>query len=95
MSDHRDRPVLSVAEREAAESLLGTTTMQPRLLSWTRRFAAAAAVAGTFPRLRTLAEELHDRLGSRWPDAVIPAYPALAEPGSIVAEVPDGWEPDS
>jgi hypothetical protein len=73
----------------------GTTTMRPRLLSWTRRFAAAAAATGTLPRLRMLAEGLDDQLGSRWPDAVIPAYPALAEPGSIVAELPDGWEPES
>ena len=27
----------------------GTTTMRPRLLSWTARFAAAAATTGTFP----------------------------------------------
>jgi hypothetical protein len=42
-----------------------------------------------------LAEALNDQLGSRWTDAVIPAYPALADPGSIVAELPDEWEPDS
>jgi hypothetical protein len=77
------------------DSQWGTTTMRPRVLSWTRRFAAAAVATGTFPRLRRLAEALTDQLGSRWPDAVIPAYPALADPGSTVAEPPDGWEPDS
>ena len=77
------------------DSQWGTTTMRPRLLSWTRRFAAAAAATGTFPRLRMLAEGLNDQLGSRWPDTVIPAYPALAEPGSTVAELPDGWESDN
>lgn len=84
-----------IEEALGRDSQWGTTTMRPRLLSWTRRFAAAAAAAGTFPRLRMLAEALGDQLGSRWPDTVIPAYPALAEPGSIVAEVPDEWEPDS
>jgi Ser/Thr protein kinase RdoA (MazF antagonist) len=77
------------------DSQWGTTTMRPRLLAWTRRFAAAAAATGTFPRLRMLAEGLNDQLGSRWPDTVIPAYPALAEPGSTVAELPEGWESDS
>lgn len=71
----------------------GTTTMRPRLVSWTERFAAAAATTRTFPRLRLLAEELGDRFRSRWPDAVIPAYPALADPRSTLATQPEWWEP--
>jgi Phosphotransferase enzyme family len=73
----------------------GTATMRPRLLSWTARFAAAAATTGTFPRLRQVAEDLNDRLRSLWPDVVIPAYPALAGPGSTLARPPKGWEPGS
>lgn len=76
------------------DSQWGTTTMRPRLLSWTGRFAAVAATTSTFPRLRVLAEALYDRLGSRWPDAVIPAYPALADTRStLLAELPGEWEP--
>jgi hypothetical protein len=30
----------------------------------------------------------------RWPQTVIPDYPALAQPGSAPAEVPDWWHPD-
>jgi len=75
----------------------GTTTMRPRLVSWTERFAAAAAAAATatrtFPRLRILAEGLNDRFRSRWPEAVIPAYPALADPGSTLVTRPEWWEP--
>ncbi len=77
------------------DSQWGTTTMRPRLLSWTGRFAAAAAATSAFPRLRVLADALNDRLGSRWPHAVIPAYPALAGTGSTLAELPDWWEPGS
>jgi hypothetical protein len=58
----------------------GTTTMRPRLMSWTGRFATAAAATGTFPRLRLVAEGLNARFRSLWPEAVIPAYPALAGP---------------
>lgn len=71
----------------------GTTTMRPRLVSWTERFAAAAATTSTFPRLRILAEGLNDRFRSRWPNAVIPAYPALADPRSTLARLPKWWEP--
>lgn len=71
----------------------GTTTMRPRLLSWTERFAAAAATTRAFPRLRILAEELNDQFRTRWPSAVIPAYPALAGPRSAHATRPEGWEP--
>ena len=68
----------------------GTTTIRPRLMSWTERLAAAAAAAGTFPRLRMAAEGLRDRFRSLWPAEVIPAYPALAGPTSTRASVPGG-----
>ena len=71
----------------------GTTTMRPRLMSWTERFAAAAAATAAFPRLRTLAEGLNDRFRAQWPAAVIPAYPALADPRSTLARRPGWWEP--
>ncbi len=71
----------------------GTTTIRPRLLSWTERFVAAAAATGTFPRLRIAGEGLHDRFRSLWPTAVIPAYPALAGPRSTRVRVPGWWEP--
>lgn len=71
----------------------GTTTMRPRLVSWTERMAVAAAGTGTFPRLRMVAEDLNDRFRWLWPDAIVPAYPALADPRSPRAKVPDDWEP--
>ena len=69
--------------------ILGNT-IRPRLVSWTERFAAAAAATGTFPRLRFAAEGLHDRFRFLWPTEVIPAYPALAGPRTTLARVP-GW----
>jgi hypothetical protein len=71
----------------------GTTTMRPRLVSWTGRLAAVTATTGTFPRLPMVAEGLNARFRSLWPEAVIPAYPALADPRSARAGVPEGWEP--
>jgi hypothetical protein len=71
----------------------GTTTMRPRLLFWTQRFAATAAATGAFPRLRILAEALDDRLASRWPRVIVPAYPALAGADSALAERPPWWAP--
>jgi Ser/Thr protein kinase RdoA (MazF antagonist) len=74
----------------------GTTTMRPRLVAWTERFAAVAAATGTFPVLRAIAERLNKRFQSLWPDAIVPAYPALAEPRRrALAQVPDWWEPDT
>jgi hypothetical protein len=67
----------------------GTTTIRPRLVAWTQRFAATDA----FPGLRAVAERLHDRFRALWPDAIVPAYPALAEPDSrSLAQVPGWWE---
>lgn len=71
----------------------GTTTMRPRLLSWTGSFAASAAATSTFPLLRMIAAGLNDRFRSLWPNAVIPAYPALAEPRSAPVKLPERWEP--
>ena len=68
----------------------GTTTIRPRLVSWTERFAAAAAATGTFPRARFAAEGLHDRFRFLWPTEVIPAYPALAGPGRPLPECRGG-----
>jgi hypothetical protein len=72
----------------------GTTTMRPRLVAWTQRFAAFTAATGTFPRLCAVAETLHDRFRSLWPETIVPAYPALAEPGNgPVARIPSWWQP--
>jgi hypothetical protein len=71
----------------------GTTTMRPRLMSWTGRLAAAATATTTLPRLRMVAASLHDRFRSLWPDAAIPAYPALADPRSTPVTLPGWWEP--
>lgn len=74
----------------------GTTTMRPRLVAWTERFTTVAAATGTFPGLRAIAERLNDRFQSLWPDAIVPAYPALGEPQRLpLAQVPGWWEPDS
>ena len=72
----------------------GTTTMRPRLLTWLSSFIAAAARTGALPRLRALAEEVRERLRLRWPDAVVPEYPALAGPGAPLARRPASWDPD-
>ena len=84
------------ALREAlvADGAWGTTTMRPRLLAWLRSFAAAAGRAGTLPRLRALAADLDEVLSRRWPEVRVPEYPALAGPDAVLAEVPDGWQPE-
>lgn len=71
----------------------GTTTMRPRLVGWLRSFLGVAAAAGVLPRLRELAEALLGRLAERWPDLVVPGYPAFAPPGAVLARVPEGWQP--
>lgn len=73
----------------------GTTTIRPRLVAWTGRLAAVTATTGTFPRLRMVAEGLNTRFRALWPEAVIPAYPALADSRPARASVPEGWEPGS
>jgi hypothetical protein len=71
----------------------GTTTIRPRLLTWLRTFTDAAGRAAVLPRLRDLAEALHDELSSRWPDTVTADYPALARPGSARVAAPQWWQP--
>jgi hypothetical protein len=71
----------------------GTTTMRPRLLTWLRTFIEAAERAGVLPRLRDLASGLHEQLTLRWPETVVPDYPALTRPGSTPVAVPDWWPP--
>jgi Phosphotransferase enzyme family len=72
----------------------GTTTMRPRLLTWLRSFTSAADRSGALPRLRVLADDLHEQLSARWPEAVIADYPALARPGAARVQVPDFWQPE-
>lgn len=69
----------------------GTTTARPRMLTWAASFAAAAAGCGALPRLGAVAAAMHSRLSERWPDTIIPFYPALAAPGDPLARVPDGF----
>ena len=71
----------------------GTTTMRPRLVAWTGRLAAVTATTGTFPWLRMVAEGLNARFRARWPEAVVPAYPALAGSRSPRVRAPEGWQP--
>jgi hypothetical protein len=68
--------------------------MRPRLLTWLGSFIGAASRTGALPRLRSLAEAMLEQLNERWPDAVIPDYPALAEPGAPVARLPRDWDAD-
>jgi Ser/Thr protein kinase RdoA (MazF antagonist) len=70
----------------------GTTTMLPRFLAWLRSFTDRAD-DGALPRLRHTARAMHERLAARWPGLRIPDYPALAQAGSVLARVPDGWQP--
>lgn len=72
----------------------GTTGMRPRLLAWLRSFTGAAGQAGVLPRLRALARELDAELSSRWPQARVPDFPALARPGALLVQVPDWWRPE-
>lgn len=87
--------VVSAGPRIAAalseDSQWGTTTMRPRLLAWLRSFTGQARTSGALPRLRAFAEDLHEQLELRWPEAAVPDYPALARPGSPVAHVDAGW----
>jgi aminoglycoside/choline kinase family phosphotransferase len=66
----------------------GTTTVRPRLLTWLRSFTRSSARAGVLPRLGALAQAIQEQLQNRWPDAVVPEYPALAPPGAALARVP-------
>ncbi|MFZ0043193.1 MAG: aminoglycoside phosphotransferase family protein [Solirubrobacteraceae bacterium] len=70
------------------DSNWGTTTMRPRLLTWLHSFIEAASRTDALPRLRSLAEAIRELLLLRWPDAVVPDYPALARPGAPLARVP-------
>ena len=68
----------------------GTTTMRPRLLTWLHSFISAASRTGALPRLRSLAESMREELRRRWPDTIVPDYPALARPGATLARFPEG-----
>ena len=70
----------------------GTTTARPRALTWLRSFTDAAARSGALPRFRKLAEAMHEQLSARWPETVVPDYPALARPGTPLARLPRGWK---
>jgi hypothetical protein len=70
------------------DSVWGTTTMRPRLLTWLHSFIEAASRTGALPGLRSLAEAVREQLLLRWPDAVVPDYPALARPGAPLAQPP-------
>jgi Ser/Thr protein kinase RdoA (MazF antagonist) len=71
----------------------GTATMRPRLLAWAASFVTVASEVGAFPQLCGLVEALHDRLRARWESTSIPEYPALANPGSPPAQLPEFWRP--
>ena len=68
--------------------------MRPRLLTWLHSFIEAAARTGALPGLRSLAEAIREQLLLRWPDAVVPDYPALARPGAALARRPVSWNSD-
>jgi Ser/Thr protein kinase RdoA (MazF antagonist) len=72
----------------------GTTTMRPRLLTWLGSFIEAAARADVLTGLRAFAGALYGELTLRWPETVVPDYPALARPGSAPVQVPDWWRPE-
>src|SRR6516165_141113 len=70
----------------------GTTTMRPRFLAWLRSFTSRDG-GGALPRLQRAASAMQERLTERWPGLRVPDYPALAQPGSALVRVPDGWQP--
>ena len=53
---------------------------------------AGSGLAGVLPRLGALAEAMHAHLSERWPETVVPDYPALARPGVPLARLPEEWE---
>ena len=57
-------------------------------------FIEAASRTGALPRLRALAEAIREQLRLRWPDAVVPDYPALARPGAPLARRPRSRDSD-
>lgn len=69
----------------------GTTTLRPRLLSWTAAFPAAPGAAA-FPHLAAAVGELHDRLAEAWSGTPSVAYPALPRPGAAPVTLPAGWD---
>jgi aminoglycoside/choline kinase family phosphotransferase len=70
----------------------GTTTMRPRLLAWLGSFTGRAGDC-TLPRLQATAAAMYARLTERWAGIRIPDYPSLAQAGSALAQLPDGWQP--
>jgi hypothetical protein len=70
----------------------GTTTMRPRLLAWLRSFIDAADRSGALPGLRDLVAAAHQQLSGRWPEAVVPQYPAVASPGEVLVRLSSGRE---
>jgi Ser/Thr protein kinase RdoA (MazF antagonist) len=81
-----------LAEALGQDHEWGTTTMRPRFLAWLRSFAGRAG-GGALPRLQYTATAMQERLAERWPGLRKPDYPALAQAGSALARVPDGWQP--
>jgi Ser/Thr protein kinase RdoA (MazF antagonist) len=77
----------------ADDPMWGTTTMRPRLLAWLRSFLQVAAGTGNLPRLQAVAAALLEQIPRRWPGVAVPDYPAFAGPASVLAQVPDGWQP--
>lgn len=71
----------------------GTTLGRPRLRAWTSAASAAAEEADVFPNLRRVFAALQDRVAQLDPAGVVPHYPALAEVGSTLGEIPDWWKP--
>jgi len=68
--------------------------MRARLLAWLRNFIHVAGRASVLPRLRATADGMYEQLTLRWPETVVPDYPAFARPGSTPAKVPSWWSPE-
>jgi len=83
-----------ITEVLAEDDRWGTTTMRARLLAWLRNFIDVAERASVLPRLRAIADGLHEQLTLRWPETVVRDYPAFARPGSAPVRVPHWWSPE-
>jgi Ser/Thr protein kinase RdoA (MazF antagonist) len=83
-----------ITEALAEEDRWGTTTMRARLLAWLRNFIGVAGRASVLDRLRATAGGMYEQLVLRWPETVVPDYPAFARPGSTPAKVPSWWSPE-
>lgn len=81
-----------IAEVLEADEPFGTSTARSLFIRLLTGFANYEASALVLPRLTRTARSLIEALDVRWPDAVVPRYPAFAPLEDAVA-IPEFWRP--